>query len=78
MHPLTPDLTALNDEELHKKVSELTTKLTQSYRFANYELAGQIHMMLEDFQAEVNRRQQKALDALTSKTGQFDKIIDIK
>jgi len=24
MHPLTPDLTQLKDEELHKKLSELT------------------------------------------------------
>lgn len=78
MHPLTPDLTALTDDELHKKVSELTTKLTQSYRFANYELAGQVHMMLDDYQAEVGRRQQKSLDELLSKNKQFDKIIDIK
>lgn len=78
MHPLTPDLTILSDDELHKKVSELTTKLTQSYRFANYELAGQVHMMLDDYHAEVSRRQQKMMDELAAKTGQFDKIIDIK
>ena len=78
MHPLTPDLTALNDEELHKRVSDLTTKLTQSYRFANYDLAGQIHMILEDYQGELTRRQQRALDELAAKSGQFDKIIDIK
>jgi hypothetical protein len=78
MHPLTPDLSQLSDDELHKKVSELTTKLSQSYRFANYELAGQVHMILDDFQAEMTRRQQKALDDLSAKSGQFDKIIDIK
>lgn len=78
MHPLTPDLTSLSDDELHKKVADLTTKLTQSYKFSNYELAGQVHMMLDDYQAEVSRRQQKILDELASKSGQFDKIIDIK
>lgn len=78
MHPLTPDLTILSDDELHKKISDLTTKLTQSYRFANYELAGQAHMMLDDYQAELSRRQQKMLDDMMSKSGQFDKIIDIK
>lgn len=78
MHPLTPDLSALTDEELQKKLADLTTKLTQSYRFGNYELAGQVHMILEDFQAELTRRQQKMLDELSARSGQFDKIIDIK
>lgn len=78
MHPLTPSLLELTDEELHKKLSDLTTKLTQSYRFGNYALAGQVHQILEDYQAEVDRRQQKTLMELSAKNNQFDKIIDIK
>ena len=68
MHPLSPDLSALSDEDLHKKLADLTTKLTQSYKFRNYELAGQVHMILEDFQAEINRRQQKMLEELSMGT----------
>lgn len=78
MHPLTPNLTELKDDELHKKISELTQRLTQSYKFANYELAGQVHMLLDDYQAELNRRNQKMLDDLAARNDKFDGIIDIK
>jgi hypothetical protein len=79
MHPLlAEDLTKLKDEELHKKIHELTTRLTQSYRMGNYALAGQCHMLLEDYNAESIRRNQKLLDELTSKNNKFDGIIDIK
>lgn len=78
MHPLTPDLTQLSDEELHKKLGELTQRLTQSYRQGSYPIVGQLHMLLDDFQTEVNRRQQIALDELAAKTNKFDGIIDIK
>lgn len=78
MHPLTPDLTAFKDEDLHKSMHDLTQKLTQSYRFGNYELAGQIHMLLEDYQAEVNRRHAKAIEELAAKNDKFDGLIDIK
>jgi len=78
MHPLTPSLLELSDTDLHKKLADLTAKLTQSYRFGNYALAGQVHQLLEDYQAEVDRRQQKNLMELAAKNSQFDKIIDIK
>lgn len=78
MHPLSPDLSGLTDEELHKKMADLTTRLTQSYRFANYELAGQVHMLIEDYQNEISIRQRKLLDEVAAKNNQFDKIIDIK
>lgn len=78
MHPLTPDLTQLRDDELHKKLSELTQRLTQTYRFGNFELAGQVHMLIEDYQAEVNRRYQKTIEDLAAKDSRFDGIIDIK
>jgi hypothetical protein len=78
MHPLTQDLSQLKDDELHKKIHELTQRLTQSYRFGNYDLVGQIHMMLEDYQEEANRRQRKLLDDLAQKNNKFDGIIDIK
>jgi hypothetical protein len=78
MHPLTPDLSQLKDDELHKKIYELTQRLTQSYRFGNYEIVGQIHMVLEDYTEESNRRQRKVLEELAQKNNKFDGIIDIK
>lgn len=78
MHPLTPDLSQLKDDELHKKIYELTQRLTQSYRFGHYEIVGQIHMILEDYTEESNRRQRKALEDLAQKNSKFDGIIDIK
>jgi hypothetical protein len=78
MHPLAPDLTQLKDEDLHKKLSDLTQRLTISYKQANYALAGQLHMLIDDYQNEVNRRQQKMLEELASKNDKFNGIIDIK
>lgn len=78
MHPLTADLTHLSDEELHRKIHELTQRLTQSYRLGSYELVGQIHMLLDDYNGESQRRHQKVLEELANKNKQFDGIINIK
>jgi hypothetical protein len=78
MHPLVQDVTQLKDDELHKKIHELTTKLTQAYKMGNYALAGQCHMLLEDFNAESVRRNQKILEEMQEKNNKFSGIIDIK
>jgi hypothetical protein len=78
MHPLTPDLSPLSDADLTKKHSELTTKLTQAYRFGNGELVYQLQMVLEDYSMEIGRRQQKLMDELTKNNKEFKGIIDIQ
>jgi hypothetical protein len=78
MHPLTPDLTGLKDDELQKKAAELSQKLNQAYRFGQASMVGQIQMILQDYQGEIMRRQQKMLDDLLAKNDKFDGIIDIK
>jgi len=78
MHPLAPDLTKLSDEELHKKIHELTQKLTQSYRLGAYDLVGQIHMLLEDYNHESQIRHQRVLEEMSQKNKQFDDIINVK
>lgn len=78
MHPLTPDLTGLKDDELQKKVAELSKKLNQAYAFGQASLVGQIQMVLADYQAEQIRRQQKMMDELMAKNSKFDKLIDVK
>jgi hypothetical protein len=78
MHPLTPDLSPLSDVDLNKKHSELTTKLTQAYRFGNSQLVYQLQMVLEDYTMEIGRRQQKIMDELTKNNKEFKGIIDIQ
>ena len=78
MHPLTPDLSGLTDAELQKKQSELMNRLTQSYRFGNAALVGQIQMVLEDYNAEIQRRYQKTLEEMMAKNDKFKGIIDIQ
>ena len=79
MHPLTPDLSTLSDEELAKKVQDLSKRLNQAWSFGNGELLQQVQMMLEDYQQEMNQRQRRMMEELSKKAGRdFDNIIDIK
>ena len=78
MHPLTPDLSKLSNEELYKKIGELQQKLTQSFRFGQSELSNQIQMVLGDYQNEAAARNQKIMQDLESKNKNFKNIIDIQ
>ena len=77
MHPLTPDLTQLSDDELQKKQSELQKKMMQAYQFGSTDLAMQLQMLLEDYTMEVQRRQAKMMEELMAKSDKFKGIIDI-
>ena len=78
MHPLTEDLSSLNDQELFKKISDLTNYLSQSYRLGNYSVVGQIHMLLDDYTAEANRRHQKTLEETNKKNESLKDLIQTK
>ena len=78
MHPLAPNLTELSDAELQKKHSELVTRLTHAYRYGQTQMVQQVQMIMEDYQSEINRRQQKVLDDMLNKNDKFSGIIDIK
>lgn len=78
MHPLTPDLSGLNDAELQKKHAELVGKLTQSYRYGNAALVSQLQMIIEDYNYELRRRQEKLMQEMSEKNDKFKNIIDIK
>ena len=78
MHPLTPDLTQLKDDELQRKCAELSNKLNMAYRFGQVELVGQIQMILDDYNNEMMRRQQKMLEEVMTRDNKFKDIIDIK
>ena len=77
-HPLAEDLTQLSDADLSKKYNELSSKLAQAYRFGQSAMVGQIQLLLQDYQNELNARQRKQLDDMMSKSDKFNKIIDIK
>ena len=78
MHPLSPNLTELKDDELHKKFNELMSKLTYASNIGNFALAGQIRMLMDDYQNEINLRNQKLIDELSQKSDRFSGIINIK
>ena len=78
MHPLAPDLTDMTDTDLQKKHSELLTRLTHAYRYGQTQMVQQVQMIMEDYQIEISRRQQKILDDMLNKNDKFSGIIDIK
>jgi hypothetical protein len=78
MHPLTPNLTELSDNDLQKKITDLTNRLNQAHRFGQAGLVGQVQMMLEDYGSEASRRQRIMMEELMSKNDKFNGIIDIQ
>jgi hypothetical protein len=78
MHPLAPNLSEMSDLDLQKKYSDLTSKLTQSYRFGNAAMVQQLQMMMEDYKYEIRRRQEKLMQEMSEKNDKFKNIIDIK
>lgn len=76
MHPLTPDLSKLTTEELTNKYNELIKRQLQVQRSGNWNLMNQVSMVMEDYRAELTRRQQKLLDD-ANKNANFKNIIDI-
>lgn len=81
MHPLTPDLSKLSDEEVNKKYEELNKRLSQAFRFGPHSIISQIQMLQQDYQAEIGRRQAlliQQMEERAAKNGKgFKGIIDI-
>lgn len=77
MHPLTPDLSTLTDDELHNKRAELQNRLMFSYRSGYSDMVGQLQMIIGDYEMEIQRRNQKILDDLQSRNKNFGNIINI-
>ena len=81
MHPLVDQLSNLKDEELHKKYSELSKRLSQCYRFGPQTVTPQLQMLMADYQHEIDRRQALAQEELKKKIDKdgrgFSDMIDI-
>ena len=78
MHPLTPDLSGLSDDELHKKRAELSNRMMFAYRMGHGDMIGLIQLVMGDYDMEVQRRNQKMLDDLEKNSKTFKDKIDIK
>jgi hypothetical protein len=77
MHPLGSNLSDLSDDELHKKFGELQKRFGQAYRFGPQSIIPQIQMLMQDYQYEINLRNQKQLDELNKNSKGPKGIIDI-
>ena len=75
MHPLAPDLSTLSDEELHNKRSELQSRLSYAYRMGNTDAVHQLNLLSQDYQFEVDRRNQKLMND-AQKSGRISKSGD--
>jgi len=55
MHPLSPSLAGLSDQELDKKYQELTERYYQALRFSP-SIASQIVLLLDSYNSEKQER----------------------
>ena len=77
MHPLAPDLSKLTDDELQKKRSELQNRMTFVYRTGNTDLVEQLSMLINDYDIEIQTRNQKLMDQMAKASKNFGNIINI-
>lgn len=77
-HPLAPDVSALKDDELYAKITELGNKMNSAYRLGSGDVLRQMQMVMAGYQEELSRRNTKKLEEMTKNNPKFDKIIDIK
>ena len=77
MHPLSPDLSKLTDDELQQKRGELQNRLMTSYRMGNADLVTQVQLLLGDYDIELQTRNQKMMDQMSKASKNFGNIINI-
>lgn len=77
MHPLSPNLSGLTEDELHKKRADLAARMMYAYRAGNTDMIYQLQMLIGDYDSEVQARNQKLMAELEKNKNYKDKI-DIK
>ena len=60
------------------KYGDLLKRMTTAYRLGSSDMVYQLQMIMEDFQVEIQRRNQVALEELEKNSKQFKNIIDIQ
>ena len=77
-HPLTPDLSKFTVDELNNKYGELLKRTTAAYRMGNSDMVFQLQLLMEDYQNEIQIRNQQALADMEKNSKNFKNIIDIQ
>jgi hypothetical protein len=77
-HPLTPDLSKVNIEDLNKKYGDLLKRITYAYRIGQSQMVGQLQLLMQDYQDEISNRNQQALADMEKNSKNFKNIIDIQ
>lgn len=77
-HPLTPDLSKLTMDEVTQKYGELLKRITYAYRIGQADMVQQLQLLLSDYQAELDLRNQKQLEEMQKTSKNFKNIIDIQ
>lgn len=67
MHPFSPDFSTMNDDELNKKFGDLQKRYMQCWRFGPMDLVPQLQMLMDDYQAEIQRRNAKIMEDMQRK-----------
>jgi uncharacterized protein YukE len=65
-------------EELTNKFSDLMKRHNAAFRMGKGDMTGQLQLLIQDYQGELDRRHQKALDDLQKNNKNFSTIIDIQ
>jgi len=79
-HPLTPNVFELSDSDLTKKINELNKRLVWAHTSGHGNVVNQIHMMLDDYKAEQQRRERERYEKLNNKDNKgkdWDSLIDV-
>ncbi len=76
-HPLIGDLSVMSMDDLHKKYADLNKRVGQAYRIGMSDAVQQLQMLMGDYQAEINRRNEKLMAEMAEKSSEFKHIIDI-
>ena len=77
MHPFIGDLSTLTDTEILDKINEINNKISSSYRLGYIGMMGQLQLALTNYMEEKSRRDAKKMEALASKSTDYDKIIKV-
>jgi hypothetical protein len=78
LHPFAPNFGAMSTEELNKKYTELTDRYTMALRWNNQSLVGQLRLLMQDYQEEIQNRNRKTLEEMEKNSKNFKNVIDIK
>ena len=76
-HPLSPDFSKLNDQELNEKLSQLQNQLIFASRSGNGDLMHQMQLVLNDINLELEVRNQKIMNDLEKRNPGFGNKINI-